>query len=314
MVVSGGQKEARKLTEQSSRLECIAGETEERALPGLVWTASNPGNSVGCTSAFCVAIREMEMSERWLTALPVFNEAKHVNRVLDEVLRYSKHVLVVDDGSSDGTAELLAARKDIQVVTHAENRGYGAALLTAFDYAQQNGWERIVTIDCDGQHEPKRIPLFFEACDGDVDIVSGSRYLHHFAGDSLPPEQRRRINAQVTAELNRRLGFQLTDAFCGFKAYRVEALKHFHISEAGYAMPLEVWVQAANAGLKIKELPVPLIYLDEKRSFGGVLDDAQTRLEYYHLTLDRAINAAEMQRGCLAGCGETSDWPCTESD
>jgi dolichol-phosphate mannosyltransferase len=62
-------------------------------------------------------------------------------------------------------------------------------------------------------------------------------------------------------------------------------------------MPLEVWVQAAHAGLKIIELPVPLIYLDEKRSFGGVLDDAQTRLEYYHLTLDRAIAAVDPAAG-----------------
>jgi len=131
-----------------------------------------------------------------------------------------------------------------------------------------------------------------------VDIVSGSRYLEQFEGDSAPPEQRRRINEQVTAEINRRLGFSLTDAFCGFKAYRVESLKHLLITEPGYAMPLEVWVQAAAAGLKVIELPVPLIYLDEKRSFGGVLDDAQTRLEYYHLTLDRAIAASESDRFC----------------
>jgi dolichol-phosphate mannosyltransferase len=62
-------------------------------------------------------------------------------------------------------------------------------------------------------------------------------------------------------------------------------------------------VQAAAAGLKIIELPVPRIYLDEKRSFGGVLDDAQTRLEYYHLTLDRAIAAIEVGRFSGAACG-----------
>lgn len=244
------------------------------------------------------------MSSRWLTALPVYNEARHVTGVLDEVRRYSGEILVVDDGSSDGTAEILAARNDIRVLTHADNRGYGAALLSAFSYAQREGFEKLVTIDCDGQHEPQRIPEFFAACTGDVDIVSGSRYLAQFAGDSAPPEQRRRINEQVTAELNRRLNLNLTDAFCGFKCYRVEALRHLHITEPGYAMPLEVWVQAAAAGLKIVELPVPLIYLDEKRSFGGVLDDAQTRLEYYHLTLDRAIAGVEPGFCVGAGCGE----------
>lgn len=242
---------------------------------------------------------------RCLTALPVYNEARHVSSVLDEVLRYSREILIVDDGSSDGTREILAARDDIQVVRHEENRGYGAALLTAFDYAQRQDYDKLVTIDCDGQHEPVRIPEFFAACTGGVDIVSGSRYLKRFSGDSQPPEQRRRVNEQVTAELNRRLGLNLTDAFCGFKCYRVEALKKLKISEPGYAMPLEVWVQAAHAGLKIIELPVPLIYLDEKRSFGGVLDDAQTRLEYYHLTLDRAIASVQSAGFCVgSACGE----------
>lgn len=242
---------------------------------------------------------------RCLTALPVYNEARHVSSVLNEVLRYSREILVVDDGSSDGTPDILAARDDIQVVRHQENRGYGAALLTAFDYALRQNYDKLVTIDCDGQHEPVRIPEFFAACTGDVDIVSGSRYLKRFSGDSQPPEQRRRVNEQVTAELNRRLGLNLTDAFCGFKCYRVEALKKLKISEPGYAMPLEVWVQAAHAGLKIIELPVPLIYLDEKRSFGGVLDDAQTRLEYYHLTLDRAIASVQSAGFCVgSACGE----------
>ena len=244
------------------------------------------------------------MSSRRLVALPVYNEARHVDRVLDEVRRYSREVLVVDDGSSDGTAELLARRRDVRVVRHPENRGYGAALLTAFAYAQEHDFDLLVTIDCDGQHEPQRIPSFFDACTPDVDIVSGSRYLEAFSGDSAPPPERRRINEQVTAELNRRLGLSLTDAFCGFKCYRASALRKLNISEPGYAMPLEVWVQAAAAGLKIIELPVPLIYLDEKRSFGGVLDDGQTRLEYYHLTLDRAIAAVEGAGFCIgAPCG-----------
>jgi len=235
------------------------------------------------------------MSERWLVALPVFNEVKHVDSVLDEVKRYCRDVLVIDDGSSDGTAEVLARRKDIRVVTHPQNRGYGGGLISAFEYAQKQQFDKLVTIDCDGQHEPKRIPLFFEKCTPDVDIVSGSRYLRQFAGDSSPPETRRRINETITAEVNRRLGLELTDAFCGFKCYRVAALRKLAISETGYSMPLELWVQAAYARMRIIEMPVPLIYLDEKRSFGGTLDDGDVRLQYYHLTLNRAIAAAEAQ-------------------
>jgi dolichol-phosphate mannosyltransferase len=230
------------------------------------------------------------MPFRCLTALPVFNEVQYVGQVLDEVARYSHEVLVVDDGSNDGTAERLASHRELRLVTHRENRGYGAALRTAFCYAVQNDFDFIVTIDCDGQHEPQRIPEFVTAC-RDVDIVSGSRYLQQFAGDNDPPSDRRWVNQQITAELNERLSLQLTDAFCGFKAYRVEALEKLRLTEDGYAMPLELWVQAAHHRLRLVERPVPLIYLDEARSFGGVLDDTATRLNHYQAVLEQSVRA-----------------------
>ncbi len=234
------------------------------------------------------------MATRFLTALPVYNEVAHAGGVLDQVLRYSPQVLVVDDGSTDGTSELLAARDDILYVRHAKNQGYGAALRTAFEYSLGEGYDVLVTIDCDGQHEPQRIPEFV-AASANAQIVSGSRYLEVFDDQSAPPEDRRRINMQITAEINERLGLHLTDAFCGFKAYRCQALAALAIAETGYAMPLEVWVQASRAGLSIIELPVPLIYLDEERSFGGALDNAATRLDYYHQILDRALGRTDVR-------------------
>src|SRR5437660_1182636 len=105
----------------------------------------------------------------------------------------------------------------------------------------------------------------------EADIVSGSRYLQVFDPGQAPPEQRRRINVEVTRWLNECLGFNLTDAFCGFKAYRTSALTKFDITDDGYAMPLQVWVQAAERGMAIVGVPVPLIYLDYARAFGAAL-------------------------------------------
>jgi glycosyltransferase involved in cell wall biosynthesis len=234
----------------------------------------------------------MTSSPRFLTALPVYNEASHVNPVLDEVLRYAGDVIVVDDGSTDGTSKLLAARRDIECIRHEKNRGYGAALKTAFDYALSSPYDVLVTIDCDGQHEPQRIGQLVAAC-RDADVVSGSRYLWNDSQANRAPAERRQINMQITREINERLNLTLTDAFCGFKAYRCDALAQLKITEPGYGMPIELWVQAAYLGLRIVELPVPLIYLDEERSFGGSLDDGRRRLEYYHQVLNRAIAAAE---------------------
>ena len=232
------------------------------------------------------------MSTKFITALPVFNEVNSVHPVLDEAARHSTDILVVDDGSTDGTSEQLEERDDIILLRHTENKGYGGALVTAFNYAIENDYEVIVTIDCDGQHEPQRIQQFVTACvKTGADIVSGSRYLKVFDADGQAPQDRRKINGKVTTMLNDRLGLGLTDAFCGFKAYRVKSLAKLELTEMGYAMPLELWVQAACQKLKVVEVAVPRIYLDESRSFGDKLDDPSTRLNYYRDVMRRAFLA-----------------------
>ena len=234
----------------------------------------------------------IDLEDRFLVALPVFNEVSTVHAVLDQVSKHARHILVVDDGSTDGTSTELKQRTDIRLVDHIQNQGYGAALKTAFDYAAEHGFEVIVTIDCDGQHEPQRIRDFVVRClESESDIISGSRYLKSFDSDSPPPEQRRAINFQITRILNERLGYSLTDAFCGFKAYRVDSLRKLTLTDPGYAMPLELWVQAACHGLKVEEIAVPRIYLDENRSFGEQLDDPERRLRYYQSVLSTAFDA-----------------------
>lgn len=245
---------------------------------------------------------------KFLTAIPVFNEVRHVGRVLREVSKYASDVLVVDDGSWDGTDSVLAKFSRVKTIRHPQNRGYGAALRSAFRFAIEHGYDVLVTLDCDGQHEPRRIPDFVRACSRNVDIVSGSRYLAQFPGDGKPPPDRRRINQIITQELNRKLGLRLTDAFCGFKAYRVSALAKLELTDDGYAMPLELWVQAVHHRLRIIELPVPLIYLDEERSFGGALDNADVRLAVYREVLEKSLRKVGMAPPEEACVSRTSDW------
>lgn len=237
---------------------------------------------------------------RVLTAIPVYNEARHVRDVLAEVRRYSPDILVVNDGSTDGTAELLDREAGLHRIDHAANGGYGAALISAFDFALRHDFDVLVTMDCDGQHEPSRIPVLLEAIH-DADIVSGSRYFRDFRQDTPAPTDRRFINATITREINDRYGLNLTDAFCGFKAYRREALARLHITERGWGMPLQLWVQAARAGLRVKEIGVPRLYLDPNRAFGGVMNDPEQRLAYYRDVLAAAESGARV--ACPGACG-----------
>jgi glycosyltransferase involved in cell wall biosynthesis len=229
---------------------------------------------------------------RTLIAIPVYNEAKHVERVLELVLQHAPApggVLVIDDGSTDSTPSLLA-KFPVEVIRHAQNRGYGRSMQDAFRWAAVDGFDWVITMDCDEQHEPAAIPRFVEASlADDTDVVSGSRYLVREADSDSPPADRRAINAQITEELNQRLNLGLTDAFCGFKAYRVEAVRRLQLDVDGYAFPMQFWVQAAAAGLRVREIPVKLIYNDLNRSFGGPLDDAEIRMNHYRCILHREL-------------------------
>ncbi|MBI5865527.1 MAG: glycosyltransferase family 2 protein [Planctomycetes bacterium] len=230
---------------------------------------------------------------RYLVAVPVFNEQRHLPRVLKAISAYADDILIVDDGSTDGSGRILAAWPRIHVITHAENRGYGQSVIDALRFADWHGYDWVITIDCDEQHEPACIPQFLAATAGEADVISGSRYLRKFADDDPAPPDRRRINNTITLLLDQLFGLQLTDSFCGFKAHRVTAMRRLLLDEPGYAFPLQFWAECVRAGLTIRELAIPRIYRDRSRTFGGTLDDPAQRLRHYLEVLLRAMRRAE---------------------
>ncbi len=246
---------------------------------------------------------------RILLAIPVYNEEKYVEQVLSKVGRHAPgEILVIDDGSTDATPMLLA-RQHVEVIRHARNRGYGRSLVDAFTWAAVGKYDWVITMDCDEQHEPESIPEFLAAMrQDDADVISGSRYMRSLTGNDVPPGDRQQINRLLTRTLNARLGLKLTDAFCGFKAYRVDALRWLDLDVPGYAFPMQFWVQAAAHRLRIREIPVRLIYNDAARSFGGPLDDAEIRLAHYRQVLEaeletyrEALPGVQVNGTCRAG-------------
>ena len=227
-------------------------------------------------------VSQKELRLRLLIAIPVFNERKTVAMVLDKVKHYCPDILVVDDGSTDGTCEILAQRRDIQMIHHASNEGYGRSLIDAFNYAYSHGYDWAITMDCDEQHEPESIPGFIGEINSDRwDVISGSRYLRTGPGDDMPPVDRRAINVEMTDLVNTMFGLHITDAFCGFKAHRLRETLKLRLDEGGYAFPIQFWPRVAKYGLRMTEIPVRLIYNDPNRHFGGKLDDADYRLKHY---------------------------------
>jgi dolichol-phosphate mannosyltransferase len=227
---------------------------------------------------------------RYLVAIPVYNEERYLPRVLAAVMRLTRDVLVVDDGSTDATPALLAEYPAIHRLRHLENRGYGQSLIHAFRFAARSGFDWVITMDCDEQHEPAQIGEFVAHIrDNRADVISGSRYLREYPNDDTAPPERRRINQTVNIVLAQTLGLHLTDSFCGFKAHRVAAMQRLTLDEPGYAFPMQFWVQCVRAGLRIQEIPVRRIYRDTNREFGGTLDDPTARLQHYLEVLTREL-------------------------
>jgi dolichol-phosphate mannosyltransferase len=233
------------------------------------------------------------MKKRILIGIPVYNEAKYINSVLSEVCKYAEDILIVDDGSNDLTPALLAGHK-VEVIRHSENRGYGRSLQDMFRWAAVDDFDWLITMDCDEQHEPASIPRFIESIqEDDSDIISGSRYLETHPENDMPPKDRQEINRQVTKDLQEALGLCITDAFCGFKAYRVSTLHAFDFDVNGYAFPIQFWVQAVARSLRVTEIPVRMIYNDPNRTFGGQLDNPVKRLDHYRAVLCNELRKHE---------------------
>ena len=139
---------------------------------------------------------------RILLAIPVFNEAGYIESVLSKATQFARDILVIDDGSRDETPLLLAGHR-VEVIRHAENRGYGRSIRDMIRWAHFDDYDWLITMDCDEQHEPAAIPDFIEAIgQNDADVISGSRYISEASMVDTPPEERRMINAMITQELN----------------------------------------------------------------------------------------------------------------
>ena len=226
-------------------------------------------------------VREV-MSKR-VVLIPVYNEEAHLEGLLARLRElYDGDVLFVDDGSVDSSPQLLQRLEGARTfaILQPRNQGYGATLLRGFREVIDRGYDFVITMDSDGQHRPDWIPRFFDEVER-WDVVSGSRYRTEIDGNGDAPPDRRAINTKITEVINQITGFSITDAFCGFKAYRVSALARLQLTETGYAMPLQFWIQAKHFGLTLTELRVSRIYDDPNRRFGGDLDDPGVRLRYY---------------------------------
>lgn len=198
---------------------------------------------------------------RAVAVIPAYNEAGTIGPVIDGTARHVAEVVVVDDGSTDGTAA-VAREHGASVIEHVINTGVGGALRTGYRYAIRNDYEYVVQVDADGQHDPTYLPDLLDAAT-DHDMVIGSRYLNQ-SHEKYPWIRRLGIRF-FTSLVNRLGGIEITDVTSGYRVYRTSMLDGMlHRTDSHWAV--EQTLEAAKRDCRIEEVSVEMPVRETGRS------------------------------------------------
>jgi glycosyltransferase involved in cell wall biosynthesis len=171
-------------------------------------------------------------------------------------------IVVIDDGSTDGTGT-VARESGVTVLVHPENRGKGAALLTGFAHASSKGWDAVITIDADGQHDPAEIPAFIERYrEHREDIIIGTR-----TRGSGMPFARRLSNRISSLMVSRISGVRVDDSQSGYRLITRSVWEKLTLTCRSYDMESEMLIRAGRAGFQIGQVPIPTTYAGETSHF-----------------------------------------------
>ncbi len=206
-----------------------------------------------------------------LVAIPVYNESEHLKSLLSRICKEvnKADILVVDDGSSDRSFEIVK-ESGIPIIRHAHNQGKGAALLTAFRYAREKQYQWVLTLDGDGQHDPKFIRSFLQAIkENRVDLIIGNRLdrsgtmpFHRILSNGITS-----IILSLCAGSNR-----IHDSQCGYRAIRINCIDNLKLNNKGFQLESELILKFGKAGYRLAEVPISTIYNNEKSAINPVGD------------------------------------------
>ena len=214
------------------------------------------------------------MPERALVIIPTYNERENISRIVPAVLSQDERidVLVVDDGSPDGTGDIVDRMATENPRIHALHRsgklGLGTAYVAGFRWALERDYDFIFEMDADFSHNPDRLPKFLEAIQN-ADLVLGSRYQNGQINVVNWPISRLFLSYSANIYARRVTGLQVFDATGGFKCFRRAVLEAIDLSDVrsnGYAFQIEMTFRAWKKGFRIMEIPIVFVDRSEGAS------------------------------------------------
>ncbi|MCK4589185.1 MAG: glycosyltransferase family 2 protein [Nanoarchaeota archaeon] len=188
--------------------------------------------------------------------VPAHNEEKGIKEVVLGIKKYCNNIVVVDDGSTDGTVEIIR-QLNVIVLEHLVNMGKGSALKTGCDFAVSKGAKKIIVMDADGQHDPKEIPRFLEALK-EKDVVFGYRSLN-----KNMPFIFRLGNSFINFIIYLLYGIKLRDSQCGYRAFTSEVYRKIRWQAMDYSLESEIIAKVGKKHLRYAQIPIQTIYADK---------------------------------------------------
>jgi len=201
-----------------------------------------------------------------LAIIPVYNRVEEISSVVRDVKNIIPDVVVIDDGSTDGSRDAATAA-GAEVIMHERNRGKGAALKTGFQYAIEKGFDAVITLDGDGQHSPQDIPTLIEKF-GAGDIVIGSRMQRPSPMPSIIYWANRLFSCAISCIA----GQTIRDTQSGFRLIHLSVLKNIRLKTSRYETETEILIKATRHDFSIAEVPVQIIYNTTKPRASILID------------------------------------------
>ena len=200
-----------------------------------------------------------------VVAMPAYNEETYIGTMVLKARKYADRVIVVDDGSTDGTAE-ISGLAGAYIIRHPENKGKGAAIQSILDEVKKDIPDVLILIDADSQHNPDEIPRLIKAVLDGYDLVIGSRAL---VKRDIPSY--RRVGQKVLLYLTRFLTRnKITDSESGFRAFSRRAIAELELTQKGFAVESEMIAVAEEKNLKITEVPISVKYTKDSSTLNPV--------------------------------------------
>ena len=206
---------------------------------------------------------------RIAAVIPAYQEEKHVGEVARRARAQLENVLVVDDGSTDSTAD-RARSSGVEVVVHPQNCGKGESIKTGLRYWLERGSEYVVLLDADGQHLPEEISRFVEsaASESNAKVFIGSR----MNDTSTMPLVRRIVNRYMSDKISRVCGQRIPDTQCGFRMLHRDIIPEVLSGASRFEYETEMLIIASRKGHRVASVPITTVYSDEVSSINPVRD------------------------------------------